>query len=82
MPIRQLFRPEDGLIFHVRTSGSVAEAIAAIRREAGAIDPAMTIFSAESMTEYIAGSLFGAKIMTSLLSVLSGLALLLAAVGL
>jgi len=34
------------------------------------------------MTEYVAASLFGAKVAASLLSVLSGLGLLLAAIGL
>jgi predicted permease len=82
IPIRQIFRPEYGLTFQVRTSGSVNEAIAALRRESAAIDPAMTIFDAEPMTEYVAASLFGAKIAASLLSVLSGLGLLLAAIGL
>jgi predicted permease len=82
IPIRQVFRPEYGLTFDVRTSGSVNEAIAALRREAGAIDPALTIFDAQPMTEYVAASLFGAKIAASLLSVLSGLGLLLAAIGL
>jgi predicted permease len=82
IPIRQIFRPEYGLTFHVRTSGSVNEAIAALRRESAAIDPSLTIFGAEPMTEYVAASLFGAKIAASLLSVLSGLGLLLAAVGL
>ena len=82
IPIRQIFRPEYGLTFDVRTSGSVNEAIAALRREAGAIDPALTIFDAQPMTEYVAASLFGAKIAASLLSVLGGLGLLLAAIGL
>jgi predicted permease len=82
IPIRQIFRPEYGLTFHVRTSGSVNEAIAALRLEAAAIDPALTIFDAEPMTEYVAASLLGAKIAASLLSVLSGLGLLLAAMGL
>ena len=82
IPIRQILRPEYGLTFDVRTSGSVNEAIAALRRESAAIDPALTIFDAEPMTEYVAASLFGAKIAASLLSVLSGLGLLLAAIGL
>jgi predicted permease len=82
IPVRQIFQPEYGLMFDVRTSGSVNEAIAALRREAGVIDPALTIFDAEPMTEYVAASLFGAKIAASLLSVLSGLGLLLAAIGL
>jgi putative ABC transport system permease protein len=70
------------LTFHVRTWGSVSEVISALRQEAAAIDPAITIFDAEPMTEYVAASLFGAKIAASLLSVLSGLGLLLAAIGL
>jgi predicted permease len=82
IPIRQIFRPEYGLTFHVRTSGSVSEAIAAVRRETAAIDPALTIFDAEPMTEYIAASLFGPKITADLLGVLSGVGLLLAAMGL
>jgi predicted permease len=82
IPIRQIFRPEYGLTFHVRTSGSVNEAISALRQEAAAIDPALTIFGAEPMTEYVSASLLGAKIAASVLSVLSGLGLLLAAVGL
>jgi predicted permease len=81
-PIRQIFRPEYGLTFHVRTSGSVNEAIQALRAETAAMDPALTIFDAEPMTEYIAASLFGAKIAATLLSVLSCVGLLLAAMGL
>jgi len=50
--------------------------------EAAAIDPAITIFDAEPMTEYISASLFGAKITADLLSLLSGIGLLLAAMGL
>jgi predicted permease len=82
IPIRQIFRPEYGLTFHVRTSGSVNEAIAAVRREAAAIDPAIVLFDAQSMTEYISASLFGAKIAANLLTLLSGIGLLLAAMGL
>jgi len=82
IPIRQIFRPEYGLTFHVRTSGSVNEAIQALRVETAGIDPALTIFDAEPMSEYIAASLFGAKIAATLLSVLSCVGLLLAAMGL
>ena len=82
IPIRQIFRPEYGLTFHVRTSGSVNEAIAAVRREAASIDPAIVLFDAQPMTEYISASLFGAKIAANLLTLLSGIGLLLAAMGL
>jgi len=82
IPIRQIFRPEYGLTLHVRTAGSVNEAMASLRAETAAIDPSLTIFDAEPMTEYIAASLFGAKIAATLLSVLSGIGLVLAAMGL
>ena len=82
VPIRQIFRPEYGLTFHVRTSGSINDAIAAVRRETEAIDPGLTIFDSEPMTEYVAASLFGPKIAASLLSALSGVGLLIAAMGL
>jgi putative ABC transport system permease protein len=82
IPIRQEFRPEYGLTFQVRTSGPMTDAIAALRRETAQIDPGLTIFDAEPMTEYIAGSLFGPKIAANLLSVLSGVGLLLGAIGL
>lgn len=82
IPIRQEYRPEYGLTFHIRTDGSTDEAIAAARKEATAIDPAMTLFDAQPMTEYIAGSLFGQKIAAIMLSVLGALGLVLAAMGL
>ena len=82
VPIRQVFRPEYGLTFHVRTSGPVNEAIRSLRTETAAIDPSLTIFDAQPMTEYIAASLFGPKIAAALLSVLSGIGLVLAAMGL
>jgi predicted permease len=82
IPIRQEYRPEYGVTFHVRTSGSVGETIAAVRRAAAAIDPQLTMFDAQSMDEYVAGSLFGQKIAASMLGVLGIVGLLLAAMGL
>ena len=82
IPIRQEYRPEYGLTFHVRTAGSMQDAISAVRSEAAAIDPTLTMFDAQPMTEYVAGSLFGQKIAASILSVLGALGLVLAALGL
>jgi putative ABC transport system permease protein len=82
IPISQVFRPEYGLTFHVRTSGSMQDAISAVRHEAAAIDPALTMFDAQPMREYVAGSLFGQKIAASILSVLGIMGLMLAAMGL
>jgi predicted permease len=82
IPIRQEYRPEYGLTFHVRTDGSVEEAINAVRREAASLDPALTVFDAQPMTEYITGSMYGQKVAAFMLSVLGSLGLALAAMGL
>jgi hypothetical protein len=82
VPARQIYRPEDGATFYVRTRGSVEQAMVALRREAQALDPAVPVFNTGSLNDSIAGSLFGQKIAATLLSVLAGAALLLACIGL
>jgi predicted permease len=82
VPIRQIYRPEYGLAFEARTSGPIADAMAAIRREALAIDPGLTVFDSMPMTEHISAALYGQKVGAILLNVLGGLALLMAALGL
>ena len=82
VPIRQIYRPEMGLKFLVRTSGPVNDAVTALRREANAIDPAVPVFSAMPLEEYIGASLFPQRIAASLLGTLGSVALLLAAIGL
>jgi predicted permease len=81
-PIRQIYRPEMGLKFYVRTSAPVNDAVEALRRETHAIDPAVPVYDAMPLEEYIAGSLFAQKIAASLLGTLSSIAILLAAIGL
>jgi predicted permease len=81
-PIRQIYRPEYGLTFHVRTAGPIGDAILDIYREAKAIDRGVMVYDAQPMTEYISASLYGQKIGAILLNVLGGLALLMAALGL
>jgi predicted permease len=82
VPIRQIYRPEMGLKFFVRTSGPVNDAVAALRLQANAIDPAVPVFSAMALEEYIGASLFAQRIAASLLGTLGFVALLLAAIGL
>jgi predicted permease len=82
VPIRQVYRPEYGLTFEVRTAGPVPAAMAAIRREAAAIDPAMMLFDRMPLPEYISASMYGPKIGATLLNVLGGLGLFMAALGL
>jgi ABC-type antimicrobial peptide transport system permease subunit len=71
-----------GLKFYVRSSAPVNEVVAALRREAQSIDPAVPVFDAMPLEEYIAASLFPQKIAASLLGTLGSVALLLAAIGL
>jgi predicted permease len=82
IPIRQVFRPEYPLTFHVRTAVPPEQALAILRREAQDIDPAVAMFDAMPLSEYIGQSLFGQKVAASLLSVLGAIALLLASIGL
>jgi predicted permease len=82
VPIRQIYRPEMGLKFYVRTSAPVEDAVAALRWEAQAIDPSVPVFNAMPLEEYIAASLFTQRIAASLLGALGSVALLLAAIGL
>ena len=82
VPIRQIYRPEMGLKFYIRTSAPVDGAVADLRGEAHAIDPSVPISDAMPLEEYIAASLFPQKIAASLLGTLSSIAVLLAAIGL
>jgi putative ABC transport system permease protein len=82
VPIRQIYRPEMGLVFLVRTSAPIDAALFALRREAQTVDPSVPVFDASSLEDSIAASLFGQRISAALLSVLGCVALLLAAVGL
>ena len=82
VPIRQIYRPEMGLKFYVRSSAPLNDAVAALRRESQAIDPAVPVFNVMPLEEYISASLFPQRIAASLLGTLGSVALLLAAIGL
>ncbi len=70
------------LAFYVRTQGDPENALASLRAQTRAIDPNVTVFDAAPLKEFIGASLYPQKIAASLMTVLGGLALLLAAVGL
>ncbi|HET6176826.1 MAG TPA: ABC transporter permease [Candidatus Sulfotelmatobacter sp.] len=82
VPIRQIYRPEMGLAFFIRTSAPIDSAATALRREAQAVDPAVPVFDTTGLNDSIAASLFEQRISANLLSILGSVALLLAAVGL
>jgi predicted permease len=79
---RQIYRPEMGLAFYVRTSGPTNLAIQELRRQAQSVDASVPILDAVSLGDYISGSLFGQKITASLLTILAGISILLACIGL
>jgi predicted permease len=82
VPMRQIYRPEFPFTFLVRTSGSVDEAVAAIRREVQSLEPAVPVFNSISLSEFTAAPLYEQKTAATLLSILASVALFLAAVGL
>lgn len=82
IPIRQEYRPEYGLTFQIRCDAPTPALFATIRQTAAQIDPALPLFDEQTMTEYIGGSLYGMKVVATLLSVLGGVGVLLAAMGL
>ena len=53
-----------------------------LRAQTRAIDPNVTVFDAAPLKEYIGASLYPQKVAASMMAIMSGLALLLAAVGL
>ena len=83
VPFRQVYRADMNLSFYIRTrAADPADAIAGVRREVRSIDPSIAVVNALPLGEYIGASLYPQRIAAMLLSVLGGLSLLLAAVGL
>ncbi len=80
LPYRQRYGGEFWTGFFIRTAGPPRGSIAAIRREAAAIDPNADAEVVE-FEETVAGSLYAQKVAAALLSVLGGVSLLLAALG-
>jgi predicted permease len=82
VPFRQVYREDMNLFFFVRTAGDPVQAIPLLRRNVQEIDPNVIVFDSAPMADYMGASWFGQKIAASMLSVLGGMALLLAALGL
>ncbi|HTX77952.1 MAG TPA: FtsX-like permease family protein, partial [Terracidiphilus sp.] len=70
------------LAFYVRTNGDPESILSTLRAQTRAIDPNVTVFDAMPLDEFIGESLYPQKVAAGMMSVLSALALLLAAVGL
>lgn len=81
IPVRQVYRPEYGYTFLVRTAGSVDEAVRSIGQAVRAVDPSVPVFRGMTLAEYANGPLRGQQTSTGLLALLAGVASLLAAIG-
>jgi predicted permease len=82
VPFRQVYREDMNLAFYVRTRTNPDNILSILRTQTRALDPNVTVFDAAPLREFIGASLYPQKVAASLMSVLSTLALLLAAVGL
>jgi predicted permease len=81
VPIRRGAVPAEMAIF-VRTRVDQPANAATLRREAAALDPRVGTLDVVPLREYIEAPLFGRRIAATMLTLLGGVALLLAAVGL
>ncbi len=82
VPFRQVYRADMGLAFFVRVSGNPNLAISIVSRDVREVDPNVTVADAIPLADHVLDTLYAQKLAATFLSVLGGLALLLAAVGL
>jgi predicted permease len=82
VPFRQVYRADMNLGFYVRTRGEPENVLSTLRAQVRAIDPNVTVYDPVPLKEFIGASLYPQKVAASLMAVLGGLAVLLAAVGL
>jgi predicted permease len=82
VPFRQVYREDMYLAFYVRARGNPEIVLPTLRAQVRAIDPDVTVYDPVPLKEFIGASLFPQKVAASLMAILSGLAVLLAAVGL
>ena len=81
VPFRQMFAPGLNFSVFLKTSGDPLQMTADLRREALALNQD-AVFSTRRLSDATAGSLYAQRIAASLLSVVGGISLLLAAIGL
>jgi predicted permease len=82
LPYLQRHGGEFWTAFFIRTVGPPRGTLAAVRREATAIEPNAGVSEVVEFAETVEGSLYAQKVAAALLSVLGGVSLLLAALGL
>jgi predicted permease len=79
---RQVYRPEGGYTFLVRSAMPADQTVRAIGQAVRASDPSVPVFNAMPLAEYISAPVQSQQTAARLLALLAALAALLAAVGL
>lgn len=82
LPFNQQYYPGYHISFYLRGTRGPDELAATLRREAAALNPNAGLFQMMTLLEYNGGAVFPQRLAASILTVLGGLSLLLAAVGL
>ncbi|MBI2498370.1 MAG: ABC transporter permease, partial [Opitutae bacterium] len=83
LALRQFYRPSTGLAVHIRTAdGDPLAQLPALRRAVHDTDPAVPVFAAMPLADYIGAASFAPKAIARLLGPLSVFALGLAGLGL
>jgi len=82
VPVRQVYRPEDGYTFLARTATAPEQTARSIVAAVRAIDPTVPVFDAMPLTDFIDGPMQVQRAGVQLLGVLAAIALMLAAIGL
>ena len=81
-PFVQVYREDHTLAFFVRTAGPAEQGVAALQREAAALDPNVSALNATPMADSITAPLYPQRVAAMVLGGLGVLAVLLAAIGL
>jgi len=82
VPFRQSHGGEFWTAFFIRTVGPARDLIGTVRREASLVEPSAAAFEPIPFEEHVSASLFPQRVAATLLTILGGVALLLAALGL
>lgn len=82
VPMRQVYRPEYGYTFVVRSALPADQAAADIRRVVNTVEPTVPVFDAMPLTAYIEAPLRAQRAAVQMLGLLAGVAQFLAAIGL
>jgi predicted permease len=82
VPVRQVYRPEYGYTFVVRSVASVDQTVRTIERAVASVDRSVPVYGAMPLAEYVAAPLRVSQTAVRLLGLLAAVSLFLAAIGL